>query len=158
MEFIIIFILVLTWKWWVYALLSLVRFLPESFFMADSLPKKDRTAKPRKQYTDTISDITENLQESNKFTVNQFMSAEQKAKYLQSQKWKEKRQLVLQRDNYTCKSCGIKHSLEVHHVRYDNLGNEPIRDLVVLCSSCHNRLHEKLGYDRKTTFNFSTLK
>ena len=63
-------------------------------------------------------------------------------KYLQSETWKKKREKVFQRDGHLC-ICG-ETATEVHHKRYDNVGKEPLSDLVSLCKECHSDLHLKL--------------
>lgn len=65
------------------------------------------------------------------------------AKYLASEQWKEKRIQTLTRDEYTCQQCGTQESLQVHHLTYANFKNEPLEDLVTLCSSCHSKIHNK---------------
>lgn len=58
--------------------------------------------------------------------------------YLTSLDWQRRRTRALERANDTCERCGTwTRRLEVHHVRYDNLGNEEDDDLVVLCDICH---------------------
>lgn len=60
--------------------------------------------------------------------------------YLQSDKWKEKRKLVLRRDNFLCQSCLSNEAQQVHHLTYKHLANEPLFDLVSVCSYCHNQI------------------
>ena len=70
-----------------------------------------------------------------------------KAKYLKSEEWAYKRNLVLERDNHQCKRCGSTRKLAVHHLSgYNLLPNEPIACLVTLCSKCHQKQHDKFGY------------
>lgn len=61
--------------------------------------------------------------------------------HLNSDKWRQLRHLVLQRDNHICQSCLLVRASEVHHKTYDRLGNEAAFDLVSLCSSCHKQIH-----------------
>ncbi len=77
---------------------------------------------------------------------------EEKAHYMKSQKWREKRQIILKRDNHKCVKCHTKDRLEVHHKTYERLGNEYNRDLVVLCRSCHQKIHDRLGYNYSTYY------
>lgn len=65
--------------------------------------------------------------------------------YLKSGVWRRKRKLVLKRDDYTCCMCGKKKKkgMHVHHSTYKRLGDEDLRDLVVLCSGCHLSIHGK---------------
>lgn len=63
--------------------------------------------------------------------------------FLQSETWKDIRWNKLTRDGYACDICGIKDVLnDVHHVHYPNRWDETSAgDLVVLCRSCHSKLH-----------------
>jgi 5-methylcytosine-specific restriction endonuclease McrA len=59
-------------------------------------------------------------------------------------KWKEVRKIVLKRDNYTCRQCGIKvHSgnARIHHLSYYDYFNPD--NLITLCSECHTECHSK---------------
>ena len=60
--------------------------------------------------------------------------------YLKSPAWKVKRDAVKQRDGGQC-VCGTQ-ATEVHHKTYDNIGKEPLSDLVALCKECHERVHK----------------
>jgi len=62
--------------------------------------------------------------------------------YLKSDAWKRKRFVVLKRDNWKCVKCGNK-ATQVHHRRYlkYKIGKEPIKWLVSLCSTCHQKEH-----------------
>ena len=69
-------------------------------------------------------------------------------KYWKSAKWLAKREAVLRRDDYTCQMCEKSidddnvSRLHVHHMTYKNLYNEPLDDLITLCTQCHRRLHK----------------
>lgn len=78
--------------------------------------------------------------------LNTSLYRHNKQQYLKSNEWKTKRQQVLSRDLFQCQDCGTSSNLNVHHLRYDRLGTEPLSHLVTLCSSCHTNRHEKLGY------------
>lgn len=61
--------------------------------------------------------------------------------YLESDKWKRKREQRLKIDHYTCQTCGEVSSLEVHHRYYDTLGKEDVDDdLITLCRECHEAI------------------
>ena len=62
--------------------------------------------------------------------------------YLKTDDWQRKRYVVLKRDNWTCQYCGVK-ATEVHHKKYAKyqIGKEPIKWLVSLCRSCHQKQH-----------------
>ena len=55
------------------------------------------------------------------------------------------REMVLNRDNYTCQYCKGKHKdskLEVHHIVYrSNCGSDDESNLITLCHTCHQLLH-----------------
>ena len=61
--------------------------------------------------------------------------------YLLSNTWRNKRELVLIRDNYTCQKCSSNNKLAVHHKTYKNRYNEKLSDLITLCNTCHNNEH-----------------
>ena len=54
------------------------------------------------------------------------------------------KQYVLQRDKHTCKKCNQdKCKLEVHHIHFrSNGGTDSPDNLITLCSSCHDKLHQ----------------
>jgi 5-methylcytosine-specific restriction endonuclease McrA len=59
--------------------------------------------------------------------------------YMQSQAWQVKRQQVLRRANGRCERCGqFAKWLDVHHLSYRNLANEPLEELQGLCRPCHD--------------------
>ena len=60
--------------------------------------------------------------------------------YRKSPAWKVKRDAVRQRDGGQC-ICGAQ-ATELHHKTYDNIGREPLSDLVMLCEECHERVHQ----------------
>lgn len=70
--------------------------------------------------------------------------------YIQSDEWKQKRKLRLQYDAHRCVNCGSRMGLEVHHINYDNFGNEDVKnDLRTLCNNCHNK---KTQLDKKRKY------
>jgi hypothetical protein len=62
------------------------------------------------------------------------------SEYLNSEQWKKKRALVLNRDNYTCQSCLTSKATEVHHLTYKHWKNEPLFELVSVCRNCHETI------------------
>jgi 5-methylcytosine-specific restriction endonuclease McrA len=62
--------------------------------------------------------------------------------YLKSFEWKVRRLRALRDADGKCQKCGKAKGLEVHHLRYTNLGAEPPEDLAVLCLDCHVQEHE----------------
>lgn len=43
--------------------------------------------------------------------------------------------------NYKCAKCGARNKLQVHHLSYQHLGDELDCELMVLCHSCHQKVH-----------------
>lgn len=66
---------------------------------------------------------------------------------------------VLQRDNYSCRKCGCRDDLTLHHVLPQRLnGSDEKYSLVSLCRRCHNDWHDlesDLGieYNAKLTWD-----
>lgn len=61
--------------------------------------------------------------------------------YLQTDTWKKKRQMVLERENWICQGCKVNKANHVHHETYQNLGDELLFQLIALCVDCHQKLH-----------------
>ena len=62
--------------------------------------------------------------------------------YLETDHWKSVRENKLKEANYKCQLCSKKDiELHVHHNTYENIGNEEMNDLIVLCKYCHSRFH-----------------
>ena len=60
--------------------------------------------------------------------------------YINSAKWRRRRQRAIERAGYRCEKCGVsaqEERLEVHHLTYERLGSERDEDLSVLCHACH---------------------
>lgn len=71
--------------------------------------------------------------------------------YMKSDAWVAKREERLQLDDNKCVMCGRPNGLQkdgktpilqVHHVSYSNLGNEPMSEIVSLCAGCHKKIHK----------------
>ena len=86
---------------------------------------------------------------------NQFMSAQDKAAYLDSVYWKNLKQDRMTLANGMCevKGCTNTTHLNLHHVNYIRLGCELITDVRIVCNKdnngCHSKIHIITGYDRK---------
>ena len=63
--------------------------------------------------------------------------------YLNSDKWKRKREAVLKRDQNTCQACLSNQATEIHHLHYENIYDEPLFDLISVCKRCHEKIEEK---------------
>jgi len=60
--------------------------------------------------------------------------------YLNSEKWRIKREAVLKRDNYKCKACEVNTATQVHHLTYQFIYDEPLFDLISVCKKCHDKI------------------
>lgn len=102
--------------------------------------------------------------------IRQLISRDQIAKFYLSDDWKELREDVLETFHYECQECIKKGRYTkadcVHHInevrqrpdlalsRYyiDDKGQQQY-NLVPLCNTCHNLIHDKLGnWQRKDRF------
>ena len=63
--------------------------------------------------------------------------------YLNTLEWEEKRQAVIKRDNNTCQGCLAAKIDVIHHLSYENVGDELLFQLVGLCQRCHDNAHVK---------------
>lgn len=60
----------------------------------------------------------------------------------------ELRQLVFERDEWTCQLCGSEDSLQCHHftgIRHDPLLSADVDNCITLCESCHKFVHKQPG-------------
>lgn len=55
-------------------------------------------------------------------------------------KYGESSLAVLERDNYTCQKCGSKKQLHIHRIDWNEENNTP-ENLILLCNSCHQKVH-----------------
>lgn len=65
--------------------------------------------------------------------------------YLHHPRWKKLRQARLEFDEYRCVVCHRDmrgEPYETHHLTYQRLGRERIRDVVTVCPSCHKVFHD----------------
>ena len=62
--------------------------------------------------------------------------------YLNSPGWRWTRNEALKRARWTCRRCGSRRDLQVHHRSYQRLGAELPSDLEVVCFRCHNQHHQ----------------
>ena len=61
--------------------------------------------------------------------------------FLSSPFWLEKKEWILDCLGNECQKCSSKEKLQVHHKSYLNVGNEGIKDVIVLCKKCHEEEH-----------------
>ncbi|MDW3711707.1 MULTISPECIES: HNH endonuclease [Pseudomonas] len=62
--------------------------------------------------------------------------------YYDSPEWERTRTRILQRDDHQCQACKLAAEC-VHHIVYDRLGAENDIDLISLCNTCHNLIHQE---------------
>jgi 5-methylcytosine-specific restriction endonuclease McrA len=87
-----------------------------------------------------------NMRDCNKYKTlsgNEYLKMPYK-EYLQTEHWINLREQALRKAKYKCELCNSKENLNVHHKTYDNKGNEPLSDLIVLCNNCHAKFHNKV--------------
>lgn len=61
--------------------------------------------------------------------------------YLRTPEWKEKRGMVIDRENGLCQGCRKAAIEEVHHATYATRGDELLFQLIGLCAPCHRKAH-----------------
>ena len=87
-------------------------------------------------------------------------------KYLNSDEWKEIREIVKERDGHKCLICNCSADkdkgihLSVHHRTYENKYNERenLGDLITLCKSCHDIFHNIKKYKKIHKEDTSAMK
>lgn len=102
-------------------------------------PKPKQKYKP-KQY---LSDI-----EIPNTYRNQDFSRDTYVEHLMSDKWKQTKLTRLLIDDFKCQQCNKPITAETshcHHITYQNLGDEGMKDVVSVCQQCHNDIHEFYG-------------
>lgn len=70
-------------------------------------------------------------------------------RYLRSKHWKRLKKAKYKRAKiWKCEICGLvgKKNLHVHHVNYRQLFNVGLKDLRLVCISCHEKIHDLLGW------------
>jgi hypothetical protein len=63
--------------------------------------------------------------------------------YLRSEEWYALRKRKIKEAGGRCQMCSKGEPLHVHHRTYDNIFNEKLEDLIVLCKDCHEKFHDK---------------
>jgi len=61
--------------------------------------------------------------------------------YLLSDKWRQRRALVLDRADGLCERCRQAPATQVHHLTYEHIFGELLFELVAVCDDCHSRAH-----------------
>ena len=109
--------------------------------------RDSKAYKVDKSNYDTLPTFDENL--LNQFYVKQAKTRQEEQElkkkewfesynqYLKTDDWQLKRRKVLIRDKFTCQYCLEKEAVEVHHLTYQHVFNEPLFELVSVCFTCH---------------------
>lgn len=66
--------------------------------------------------------------------------------WYETQKWYKLREMVFKRDQYTCKDCGRKLNLQVHHIKRAKMHPELFfeeSNCITLCKPCHDERHHQ---------------
>lgn len=80
---------------------------------------------------------------NNKFSFNgwEALGFETYQEYLLSEFWEQKRKWILECFENKCSKCSSTKNLQVHHLNYNNIGNEGGNDVIILCRKCHKKEH-----------------
>lgn len=73
--------------------------------------------------------------------------------YLSSENWRKLRHRVFKRANGVCEGCGLNGATEVHHLTYENFGNEFLFELIAICKPCHDRIHARDSIEHSNDFD-----
>ena len=65
--------------------------------------------------------------------------------YYATPHWKTVSAERKQFDNFTCQQCRKQSDLETHHWRYELFEEDLLLDLITLCKSCHNEIHDAVS-------------
>ena len=117
-----------------------VKFQDGSISLDDFKQKPKQKYKPRKHYLDDV-DIPDT-------NCNADFSRDTYVEHLMSDKWKQTKLTRLLIDDFKCQQCNKPITAETshcHHITYKNLGDEGMKDVVSVCTQCHNDIHEFYG-------------
>jgi hypothetical protein len=84
---------------------------------------------------------------------------EYREEYLKSNEWKTLRELVLKID-CNCQCCRSRKANDVHHLVYRNIVDITIGDLIPVCRSCHEYIHQAIddGWISQDSKRFNEIK
>lgn len=63
-------------------------------------------------------------------------------RYIASKAWNRRRKAWYRKHGRHCRACSSTKNLHLHHRTYERLGTELDEDLVALCESCHDHVHQ----------------
>jgi hypothetical protein len=69
--------------------------------------------------------------------------------HLDSRKWQDLRDKVIERQKCICAGCEAAPVEHVHHLTYAHMGDEFLFELLGLCIDCHLKLHDRHPNDRQ---------
>jgi hypothetical protein len=69
------------------------------------------------------------------------LSSKASQDYIHSPQWRQRAAALKAAANWRCQKCGSPKDIQVHHLRYDHLGNEQPGDCIVLCKIHHQEAH-----------------
>lgn len=94
--------------------------------------------------------------------IKELIELNQLVKFYKCKEWRNLRQRALERDNYECQVCKeagrFSHAECVHHIKEVKVSPElalSLDNIICLCNSCHNDIHDKtelLNKDKKKKF------
>ena len=73
--------------------------------------------------------------------------------YLKTEKWRKKRERVMERDGGKCQACLRRKAAHAHHLTYTRHKNEPLFDLIAVCRVCHEELHPHMKKRNEITLD-----
>lgn len=82
------------------------------------------------------SELEKQIQEARKSEWH-----ERRSEYQNSPEWHAKRRAVIKRCGNLCEGCRAAPVDHIHHLSYENFGDELLFQLVGLCFNCHARCH-----------------
>ena len=102
----------------------------------------------KEKYCSSCQPVMKEVKRDKNRKYDQYVREDEIVKFYHSREWKRVREIVLIRDNYLCQHClkenNIKAAEIVHHmveIKTDWSKRLIIKNMVSLCNSCHNQLH-----------------
>jgi hypothetical protein len=74
--------------------------------------------------------------------------------------WDERRELVSERDHYSCTRCGVSGNHHLHHIRaLSQGGTNRLDNIALLCESCHSEAHggRQFRYEHRESVEPTTI-
>ena len=81
--------------------------------------------------------------ERSAFWKNRAVNKENYKAYLLSGGWRRFRKAIIELRGYQYQLCQATSDIHVHHMTYKRLGKEDLRDMLVVCGSCHGFVHRE---------------